>query len=163
MSHPPPDPDLALAYLDGEIDAAPLFAEARRFRDAGKGRTITYSRKVFVPLTTLCRDTCSYCTFAKPPGAGGEYLVPADVMAVAAAGEGRKCTEALFTLGDLPEDRWPQAREFLATQGVTTTIEYVVEMSELIVESTSLFPHANPGLLSDEPLAALRRPTCRWG
>lgn len=156
MSHPPPDPDLALAYLDGEIGAAPLFAEARRLRDAGKGRTMTYSRKVFVPITTLCRDTCTYCTFAKPPGAGGEYLVPADVLAIAEAGDSRRCTEALLTLGDRPEDRWPQAREFLATQGVTTTIQYVVEMSELIVESTSLFPHANPGLLSDESLAALR-------
>ncbi len=156
MPHPVPDPDLALAYLDGNIDAGPLFAEARRLRDAGKGRTVTYSRKVFVPLTTLCRDTCTYCTFAKPPGAGGEYLTPSDVGAITEAGDSHRCTEALLTLGDRPEDRWPQAREFLAEQGVSSTIDYVVAMSEQIVDSTSLFPHANPGLMSDETLAALR-------
>ena len=87
MSFPLPDPELALEYILGRRDPRPLLAEARRLRDEGKGRTVTYSRKVFIPLTTLCRDTCTYCTFAKPPGAGGEYLGPEDVLAIARAGE----------------------------------------------------------------------------
>ena len=86
MTHPRPDPELALAYLDGQRDPGPLFAEARRLRDEGKGNTVTYSRKVFIPLTTLCRDRCTYCTFAQPPGAGGMYLTPDEVLAVARAG-----------------------------------------------------------------------------
>ncbi len=131
-------------------------AEAGRLRDEGRGRTVTYSRKVFVPLTTLCRDKCTYCTFAKPPGAGGTYLTPDDVMAIATAGEAHGCTEALFTLGDRPEERWGQAREFLAGQGCDTTLEYVRAMTERVVAETAVFPHANPGLMTDEDQAALR-------
>lgn len=156
MPHPSPDPALAVSYLDGRTPAEPLFREAQRLRDEGKGRTVTYSRKVFVPITTLCHDTCTYCTFAKPPGAGGEYLLPEDVVAIAAAGDRHRCTEALLTLGDRPEDRWVQARDFLADQGVDSTLDYVAAMSEMIVENTSLFPHANPGLMDDEALAKLR-------
>jgi len=156
MSFPPPDPTLALEYVLGRRDPQPLLAEARRLRDEGKGRTVTYSRKVFIPLTTLCRDTCTYCTFAKPPGAGGEYLGPEDVLAIARAGEAHACTEALFTLGDAPEDRWPQAKEFLADQGHETTMDYVVAMTEMVNEATALFPHANPGLMTDAAQAALR-------
>jgi FO synthase len=132
-------------------------AEARRLRDEGKGRTVTYSRKVFVPLTTLCRDTCTYCTFAKPPGAGGEYLTPDDVLAIARAGARHGCTEALFTLGDAPEKRWSQAANFLAARGQGTTMEYVVEMTELVNAETPLFPHANPGVMTDATIAELRR------
>ncbi|MEE9473270.1 MAG: 7,8-didemethyl-8-hydroxy-5-deazariboflavin synthase, partial [Acidimicrobiia bacterium] len=117
MAHPVPDPLLAEEYLVGQRDPSALFREAARLRDEGHGRTVTYSRKVFIPLTTLCFDTCTYCTFAKPPGAGGEYLEPEDVMAVARAGERQRCTEALFTLGDRPEDRWPQARNWLDDHG----------------------------------------------
>jgi len=156
MSFPQPEPQLALEYVMGRRDPQPLLAEAQRLRDEGKGRTITYSRKVFIPLTTLCRDTCTYCTFAKPPGAGGEYLTPDDVLAIARAGEAHFCTEALFTLGDAPEARWPQAREFLAAQGCTTTMDYVVAMSEMVNRETALFPHANPGLMSDDAQGALR-------
>jgi FO synthase len=156
MAHPDPDPTLALEYLTGVRPADELFAEAGRLRDEGKGRTVTYSRKVFIPLTTLCNDTCTYCTFAKPPGAGGEYLDPEEVLAVARAGERHDCTEALFTLGDRPEERWPQARRFLEGRGLTTTLEYVQEMTELVAAETALFPHANPGLMSDEVLEALR-------
>ena len=108
MPFPTPEPQLALQYLQGDRPAADLFVEARRLRDEGKGRTVTYSRKVFIPLTTMCRDRCTYCTFVKPPGGGGEYLTPDDVMAIANAGASHGCTEALFTLGDRPEDRWPQ-------------------------------------------------------
>ena len=156
MSHPAPDPDLALEYLTGARDPGPLMTEAARLRDEGKGRTVTYSRKVFIPLTTLCNDACTYCTFAKPPGAGGQYMEPDEVMAVVRAGEELDCTEALFTLGDRPEERWPEAREFLAEYGHTTTLQYVQEMTERVATQTSLFPHANPGLIPDDALAALR-------
>ncbi len=156
MTHPAPDPELALAYLDGRIDDGPLLVEAARLRDEGKGRIVTYSRKVFVPLTTLCRDRCTYCTFAKPPGAGGMYLEPEEVLGVVKAGAERDCTEALFTLGDRPEDRWPQAREFLAAHGHGTTLSYVEAMSRLVMEETPLFPHANPGVMTREEMAALR-------
>ncbi|MEX2651962.1 MAG: 7,8-didemethyl-8-hydroxy-5-deazariboflavin synthase CofG [Acidimicrobiia bacterium] len=156
MKHPNPDPALALRYLSGEISDGPLFVEARQLRDQAHGRTVTYSRKVFIPLTTLCRDRCTYCTFAKPPGAGGLYLEPEEVLAVAKAGDEAGCTEALFTLGDRPEDRWPQAVEFLADKGVGSTIEYVAEMSALVRSETSLFPHANPGLMGDAEMELLR-------
>jgi FO synthase len=156
MAFPAPDPDLAAALIRGHGDVGGLFAEARRLRDDGKGRTVTYSRKVFIPLTTLCRDRCTYCTFAKPPGAGGTYLEPGDVLAVARAGEAAGCTEALLTLGDAPEHRWPAARRFLERRGLETTIDYVVEMSEAVAAETSLFPHANPGVMSEDDIARLR-------
>jgi FO synthase len=156
MTHPGPDRELALRYLRGSVDDGPLFAHAAALRDEGKGRVVTYSRKVFIPLTTLCVDRCSYCTFAKPPGAGGVYLEPDEVLGVARAGDAAACTEALFTLGDRPEQRWPQAREFLATRGHDTTLQYVAEMSQLVRAETGLFPHANPGLLDDAAFRLLR-------
>ncbi len=156
MPFPSPDRDLAIDLITGRRPAGDLFAEAQRLRDEGKGRTVTYSRKVFVPLTTLCRDTCTYCTFAKPPGAGGEYLTPEDVMAIVTAGESHGCTEALFTLGDKPEDRWPQATEFLDRYGAESTIDYVRMLTERVNAETSLFPHANPGLMDDDVQKALR-------
>jgi FO synthase len=156
MPFPAPDPDLALRYLDGGLSVEPLFAEASRLRNEGKGTTITFSKKVFVPLTTLCRDTCTYCTFAKPPGAGGEYLTPDDVMAIVSAGESHGCTEALFTLGDQPEQRWAAARAFLTDQGHATTLEYVQAMTERVVAETAVFPHANPGLMDEPTQRALR-------
>ena len=144
MGHPLPDRNLAIEYLDGLRDPAALFDHAGRLRDEGRGRTVTFSPKVFIPVTTLCRDTCTYCTFAKPPGAGGEYLTPEDVLAIARAGDAAGCTEALLTLGDRPEARWPQARSFLASQGHASTIDFVRAMSECIVAETGLFPHATP-------------------
>ena len=156
MGHPLPDRQLAVAYLDGTRDLSPLFEHARRLRDEGRGRTVTFSPKVFIPLTTLCRDVCTYCTFAKPPGAGGEYLTPEDVMAIARAGDEVGCREALLTLGDRPEERWPQARDFLASQGHVTTIGYVAAMSEQIVVGTGLFPHATPGYMTAREMESLR-------
>lgn len=156
MPFPTPDRELAVGFITGRRDASGLLAEAQRLRDEGKGRTITYSRKVFVPLTTLCRDTCTYCTFAKPPGAGGEYLTPEDVMAIVTAGESHGCTEALFTLGDKPEDRWTQATEFLDRYGAESTIDYVRMLTERVNTETALFPHANPGLMDDDVQKALR-------
>lgn len=156
MNHPAPEPELALRYLDSSTDDSPLFAHAAFLRDTGRGRTVTYSRKVFIPLTTLCVDRCTYCTFAKPPGAGGVYLEPEEVLALARAGDEMECTEALFTLGDRPEERWPQAVEFLEHRGLGSTIEYVSEMSALVRSETRLFPHANPGLLDDRAMQMLR-------
>jgi len=146
----------AVALLGERTPAADLLAQAARLRDEGHGRTITYSRKVFVPITTLCRDTCTYCTFVKPPGAGGQFLSPDDVLAIVRAGDEMDCTEALLTLGDKPEAKWPQAQEFLEGQGCETTIDYVVAMSELIRSQTRLFPHANPGIMTASDIAALR-------
>jgi FO synthase len=156
MAFPQPDPELAAALLAGRGDVAGLFAAAARMRDEGKGRVVTYSRKVFIPLTTLCRDKCTYCTFVKPPGAGGEYLAPEDVMAIARAGERHGCTEALFTLGDRPEARWRQATEFLATQGCETTLDYVAAMTTRVDRETALFPHSNPGLMTAAEQRRLR-------
>lgn len=156
MSFPRPDRDLAIELIGGRRESQRLLAEARRLRDEAKGRTITYSRKVFVPVATLCRDTCTYCTFAKPPGAGGEYLTPDDVMAIARAGEERGCTEALFTLGDQPEERWPQAVDFLEGQGAGSTLDYVRILTEQVNAETALFPHANPGLMDEATQTALR-------
>ncbi len=157
MPFPAPDPDLAQQFLTGAAPTAPLFAEARRLRDDGKGRIVTYSRKVFIPVTTMCRDRCTYCTFAKPPGGGGSYLTSDEVMATVRAGERRGCTEALFTLGDRPEDRWPQARAFLDEAGHDSTLEYVRSLTERVVDETNVFPHANPGLMDAATQEALRR------
>ncbi len=156
MAHPPFDRELGLAYLDGRQSPAALFAEASRLRDEGKGRIVTYSRKVFIPLTTLCRDSCTYCTFAQPPGGGGMFMPPEQVLAVAQAGEAHHCTEALFTLGDQPEERWPAARRFLNEQGCETTLEYTQRMTELVNAQTALFPHANPGVMTFSQMEALR-------
>ena len=159
MSFPAPDPKLASRLLRGEGDQAGLFAAARRLRDEGKGRVVTYSRKVFLPLTTLCRDRCAYCTFAAPPGAGGRYLEPEEALEVARAGEAAACTEALLTLGDRPEGRWPEARDFLARHGCASTLEYTARVARLVAEQTALFPHANPGVMDEAGVAALR-PWC---
>ena len=159
VAFPAPDPGLAALLLRGEGDTAGLFARARRLRDEGKGRVVTYSPKVFLPLTTLCRDRCAYCTFAVPPGAGGRYLEPEEALEVARAGGALSCTEALLTLGDRPEDRWPAAREFLDRHGCASTLEYVTRIARLVVEQTGLFPHANPGIMNEAEVAALR-PWC---
>ncbi len=163
MRFPSPDRDLAIALLEGHERAGALIAEAGRLRDEGHDRVVTYSRKVFIPITTLCRDACTYCTFVKPPGAGGEYLTPEDVLAIAMAGDEYHCTEALLTLGDRPEDKWPQADEFLESQGASSTIDYVLQMSELIRSRTGLFPHANPGILSEAEIAQLRATNVSMG
>lgn len=156
MRFPAPDRELALRYLSESEPVRPLLDETSRMRDEAHGRTITYSRKVFIPVTTMCRDTCTYCTFVKPPGAGGEFLTPDDVLAIARAGDELDCTEALLTLGDRPEDKWFQARDFLDSQGVASTIDYVVQVSELIRTETRLFPHANPGIMTEADIAKLR-------
>ncbi|GAA1912257.1 bifunctional FO biosynthesis protein CofGH [Streptomyces sodiiphilus] len=139
-------------------DLLALTAAAARVRDAGldqAGRpgVITYSKKVFIPLTRLCRDRCHYCTFVTVPGklraAGhGMYLSPGEVLSVARRGAELGCKEALFTLGDRPEDRWPEAREWLAAEGYDDTLAYVRAMAIRVLEETGLLPHLNPGVLT---------------
>ncbi|HTB38027.1 MAG TPA: 7,8-didemethyl-8-hydroxy-5-deazariboflavin synthase CofG, partial [Reyranella sp.] len=141
-----------------------LMANAARLRDQGHGRLISYSRKVFIPLTHLCRDVCHYCTFAERPRAGQPaYLSPDQVLAIARAGQGAGCTEALFTLGDKPELRYAAAREALAALGYGTTIEYLTAMCGLVLRETGLLPHANPGVMTREEIAALREVTASQG
>ena len=143
---------------------ADLMAEAAALRDAGHGRVISYSRKVFIPLTKLCRDVCHYCTFAEKPRAGqSAYLNAEEVLAIARAGAAAGCTEALFTLGDKPELRWRQAREALAEMGYASTIDYLVAMCALVLRETGLLPHANPGVLTEAELLALRAVTASQG
>jgi FO synthase len=140
---------------------AELTSEARSLR---RSAVVTYSPKVFIPLTKLCRDVCHYCTFARPPGRGERaYLTPDEVLEIARAGAAAGCHEALFTLGDKPERRYRVAREELARLGCETTIEYLVRMCSLVLEETGLLPHANPGVMTREELAALREVTASQG
>ena len=123
-------------------------------------RTVTYSRKVFIPLTRLCQDSCAYCTFALHDGltsaSSSVYLTPDEVLEIARRGEEAGCTEALFTLGDRPEVRWTAAREELHALGHETTVSYLLEVARLVLTQTSLLPHTNPGILSAREMAALR-------
>jgi FO synthase len=143
-------------------DLTQLAAIAARVRDAGLtalGRpgTVTYSRKVFIPLTRLCRDRCHYCTFATTPGRlPAPYLSPDEVMEIARQGAAAGCKEALFTLGDQPEDRWPQAREWLDELGFDSTLGYVRAMAIRVLEETGLLPHLNPGIMTWEDLQRLK-------
>jgi len=132
-------------------------AAAADLRDAGHGTVVSYSRKVFIPLTQLCRDVCHYCTFAHPPRPGERaYLSRDQVLAIARAGAAAGCKEALFTLGDKPELRYDAARKELRALGHDTTIAYLAEAARLVFEETGLLPHANPGVLSAADIAALR-------
>ncbi|HVE63937.1 MAG TPA: bifunctional FO biosynthesis protein CofGH [Mycobacteriales bacterium] len=138
-------------------DLDDLCAAAGRVRDAGHGRVITYSRKVFIPLTRLCRDRCHYCTFATVPGRlPAPYLDPDAVLEIARAGQAQGCKEALFTLGDRPEERWPQAAEWLEAHGYASTVDYLRAMAIRVLEETGLLPHLNPGVLTWAELARLR-------
>jgi FO synthase len=140
-----------------ELDAADLLARAQELRERGHGHTITFSPKVFIPLTKLCRDVCHYCTFAQPPRRGERAFMTADeVLAIAHAGAAAGCHEALFTLGDKPERRYQVARDELQELGCETTIEYLARMAQLVLDETGLLPHANPGVMTAEELALLR-------
>jgi len=154
-----PSRDEALS-LAGESDLPTLMAKASRLRDVGFGNVVTYSRKVFLPLTQLCRDVCHYCTFARPPQPGERaYMSIDEVIDIARRGASVGCREALFTLGDKPELRYPQAREELADLGYSTTIEYLLEAAKAVFDATGLLPHANPGVVTQSELLALRN-TC---
>src|SRR5262249_35834122 len=135
-----------------------LMSAAAELRNRVKGRSVTYSKKVFIPLTNLCRDYCGYCTFRKDPGqAGARTMMPDEVIAVAEAGARLGCKEALFSLGDRPEAIFPEMRETLARFGHRTTLSYLADMCERVLNQTSLLPHANPGLMGRKDLETLRR------
>ncbi len=139
-------------------DLPELLSAARAAKERFKPSVITYSRKVFIPLTNLCRDYCGYCTFRRDPGDAGAYtMTPDEVLAVARAGEKLGCTEALFSLGDKPELLFPEMRETLHHLGYKSTLHYLEVMCELVLRETSLLPHPNPGLLSPEWIARLSR------
>src|SRR2546421_474954 len=141
-----------------------LCAQARALRDEGHGTLVTYSRKVFIPLTKLCRDVCHYCTFARPPRRGERaFMTIDDVLAVARAGASAGCREALFTLGDKPELRYRIVREELAALGCQTTLEYVERAASAVLEETGLLPHLNPGVLTDDDVRALRGVSASMG
>jgi FO synthase len=134
-----------------------LLAVASELRDRGHGRTVTYSRKVFVPLTMLCRDVCHYCTFAKPPARlDHPYLTPEEVLAIAEAGRKAGCKEVLFTLGDKPEARYEAARSWLTERGYASTLEYLRAVAVRVIEETGLLPHLNPGVMTWEDMARLK-------
>jgi 7,8-didemethyl-8-hydroxy-5-deazariboflavin synthase CofG subunit len=150
--------DRARALLLAEQVPLPdLLNAATEVRARGKGTVITFSKKVFIPLTTLCRDYCSYCTFRKDPGQpGAHFMTPDEVLALAEQGRRAGCKEALFSLGDQPERVFPEAREFLRKQGFARTLEYLAAMSELVLEKTGLLPHANPGVMDRPALERLK-------
>ena len=141
-----------------------LCAEARALRDEGHGRLVTYSPKVFIPLTKLCRDVCHYCTFARPPRRGERaYLSIDEVLDIARAGAAAGCREALFTLGDKPELRYRAAREELDALGCKTTLEYLGRAAEMVLRETDLLPHLNPGVMTREDATGLRRASASMG
>jgi 7,8-didemethyl-8-hydroxy-5-deazariboflavin synthase CofG subunit len=134
-----------------------LLREASEVRDLRTGRVITYSRKVFIPLTNLCRERCAYCTFAREADDRlAHTMTPEEVLAVARAGTKAGCKEALFSLGDKPELRHPEHREWLNRRGFPSTVEYLAAMCRLVFEETGLLPHANPGVLSPEEMQHLQ-------
>ena len=138
-------------------DLPALCWSASHLRDSGKGRTVTFSPKVFIPLTRLCRDFCGYCTFRQAPDETDHlFMFPEQVLDVASAGQRMGCTEALLTLGERPEQRYPEAAQWLARSGYGTTHDYLKSICELILEETSLLPHSNPGTMSRREMEQLK-------
>ncbi|MEV1121775.1 7,8-didemethyl-8-hydroxy-5-deazariboflavin synthase CofG, partial [Actinosynnema sp. NPDC049800] len=150
-----------LLHARGE-DLEALLRAAGRVRDAhlvaeGRAGVVTYSRNAFIPLTRLCRDRCHYCTFATVPHKlPAAFLERDEVLEIARAAAAQGCKEALFTLGDRPEERWPQAKEWLEARGYSSTLDYVRACAIAVLEETGLLPHLNPGVLSWEELQRLR-------
>jgi 7,8-didemethyl-8-hydroxy-5-deazariboflavin synthase CofG subunit len=141
-----------------EQDLPALLSAATEARQRFKPGVVTYSRKVFIPLTNLCRDYCGYCTFRRDPGqAGAHTMTPDEVLAVVRKGQNMGCTEALFSLGDKPEIAFPEMRETLRRFGYKSTLHYLEAMCELVLRETTLLPHPNPGLLSAEWIARLAK------
>src|SRR6202051_4134255 len=158
-----PDSAEALAWLP-EAPAANLLPLAESLTLGGFGETVTYSRKVFIPLTQLCRDVCHYCTFAKAPRhLTSAYLTADEVLAIALAGKAADCKEALFTLGDRPEERYAAARTALAAAGAASTLEYLERMATLVLHETGLLPHLNPGVMDAADMRRLRRVSASMG
>ncbi|MEM9754402.1 MAG: 7,8-didemethyl-8-hydroxy-5-deazariboflavin synthase CofG [Pseudomonadota bacterium] len=139
-------------------------AQAAARRDAAWGRDITYSRKVFVPLTNMCRDTCGYCTFVKhPDDPAANILTPDAVLRIVREGEARGCKEVLFSLGERPERRYARAKDGLARLGHTRMTDYLVEMCALVLRESTLLPHVNAGTLEEDEIAALKGVSASMG
>jgi FO synthase len=155
----------ACALIEAPAEGlAELLARAGEVRARGRGRVTTFSAKVFVPLTTLCRDDCGYCTFRRDPGEpGARTLTPEEVIALCQAGAKLGAKEALFSLGDRPEARFPEHREFLRRRGHRTTLAYLREVCEVTLRESGLLPHANPGLMGERDLARLREVNVSMG
>jgi FO synthase len=151
-----------MAARGEELDR--LMGLAARLRDLEHGEVVTYSRKVFIPLTMLCRDHCHYCTFAKPPAKlDTPFLTPEEAVSIADAGRRMGCKEALFTLGDRPEERYDVAREWLEARGYSSTLDYVRAVAIRVIEETGLLPHLNPGVMSYEEIARLKQVSASMG
>ena len=158
-----PSDDEAMV-LARATDPAPLLETADALARQGHGRRVSYSRKVFIPLTQLCRDVCHYCTFAQAPKRGRPaYLSPEQVLSIARAGRDAGCKEALFTLGDKPELRYRAARDGLAALGHDTTLSYLEAMARLVLDETGLLPHLNPGVMTRDEIARLRPVSASMG
>ena len=144
-------------YIFGNIPTSELLDKAYDIKVQNFGKTVTYSPKVFIPLTTLCQDACAYCTFVKTPKDGGTYLTFEEVDAIANVGDKSGCFEALFTLGDKPEIKWSFAKEELERLGFSTTFDYLIENAKRVNEKYYLFPHINPGLMSRKEIKEYRQ------
>ncbi|MEI6701544.1 MAG: 7,8-didemethyl-8-hydroxy-5-deazariboflavin synthase CofG, partial [Actinomycetota bacterium] len=154
--------EAAQEWLSGPLEL--LLAEATKIRQTTFGLLTTYSPKVFIPLTMLCRDRCGYCTFAKAPARlTAPYLSPEEVLAIARSGAEAGCAEALFTLGEAPEDRYEVASQWLSAHGYSSTTDYLAAMCKLVLDETGLLPHANAGAISEEELLTLRAVTASQG
>jgi FO synthase len=148
-----------LSFLTAHQDTTQeICAAAADMRNQAKGSTVTFSPKVFIPLTQMCRDFCGYCTFRKDPQQAGNnpFMTPEQVLDVANSGAALGCTEALFTLGERPEQRYPEAKEWLEHRGFKTTLEYLTHVCELVVQETDMLPHANPGTMARREIEALQ-------
>jgi len=158
------DPEAIARLLSPTQPLEQLLRAAGALRREGHGDRISFSRKVFLPLTQLCRDNCGYCTFAKPPTRGARaYMGEEEILGLARAAAAAGCHEALFTLGDKPERRYRVARDELAEMGFETTVEYLTHVAGRVLRETGLLPHANPGVLSREELASLRKVSVSQG
>jgi len=158
-------PERARVLVEAPDAALPdLLAEAASLRDRGRGRRVTFSKKVFVPLTTLCRDYCGYCTFRRDPGEPGAHtMTPEEVVALVQAGGRIGAKEALFSLGDKPEAAFAEHRAFLRRHGHRTTLSYLRAMCELTLRQSPLLPHANPGVMGERDLSMLREVNVSMG
>ncbi len=157
------DRDMALWTMEcAGLDQ--LLQAAQSVRKRFHGSTVSFSKKVFIPLTTLCRDRCGYCIFRRDPGQpDGRYLTPEEVLEVARSGRRAGCKEALFSLGDQPERAFPAARSFLRRHGFGSTLEYLAAMTRLVLEQTGLLPHSNPGLMASADLQTLKTTNASMG
>jgi len=155
---------LAALLLFQKAPTKNLLSAASAVRIRFKGKMITFSRKMFIPLTTLCRDYCSYCTFRKDPGEpGAHFMTPEEVLALTERARAAGCKEALFSLGDQPERIFPEAREFLRKQGFERTLDYLAAMCETVLATTGLLPHSNPGVMDAQTLRRLKESNASAG